>query len=326
VFLCVFFVAVFVTLDTRQDGRLPPQVRSATVVVFFVCAVVDTSTRPARTTTVSHTRSFFLPSSPVSLFRKYAHTTITHTSNDSVSPTARTENFFTGFRSSNTADSPKLRVMPVTVQIFRKNCLKKIYGEVVTRREWSHPHNLRSPLHLLFKASRAMKPRGTQTSRLHFLSMKGEKKASAVHHSTDPQSDVARARSWAAIYVQDFDAPCVLQFAWISALCCALHRSTSLVIHRSGSYIIYNDNDLSLSVFLPPRRPTDSHSKRERKRRRTREVSEKKGKMFQSTLVLAVLFGRAGQRLETVGEGRRMPSPPRTFFISSPRTRPLKFF
>ena len=47
---------------------------------------------------------------------------------------------------------------------------------------------------------------------------------------------MARARSWAAIYVQDFDAPCVLQFAWISALCCALHRSTSLVIHRSGSY------------------------------------------------------------------------------------------
>lgn len=55
--------------------------------------------------------------------------------------------------------------------------------------------------------------------------------------STDPQSDVARARSWAAIYVQDFDAPCVLQFAWFSALCCALHRSTSQVIHRSGSYI-----------------------------------------------------------------------------------------
>lgn len=49
---------------------------------------------------------------------------------------------------------------------------------------------------------------------------------------------MARARSWAAIYVQDFDAPCVLQFAWISALCCALHRSTSLVIHRSGSYNI----------------------------------------------------------------------------------------
>lgn len=43
---------------------------------------------------------------------------------------------------------------------------------------------------------------------------------------------------WAAICVQDFDAPCVLQFAWISALCCALHRSTSLVIHRSGSFLI----------------------------------------------------------------------------------------
>lgn len=57
--------------------------------------------------------------------------------------------------------------------------------------------------------------------------------------STDPQSDVARARSWAAICVQDFDAPCVLQFAWISALCCALHRSTSQVIHRSGSYNIF---------------------------------------------------------------------------------------
>ena len=58
-----------------------------------------------------------------------------------------------------------------------------------------------------------------------------------VHHSTDPQSDVARALGWAAIYVQDFDAPCVLQFAWISALCCALHRSTSQVIHRSGSFL-----------------------------------------------------------------------------------------
>lgn len=72
-------------------------------------------------------------------------------------------------------------------------------------------------------------------------------------HSTDPQSDVARARSWAAIYVQDFDAPCVLQFAWISALCCALHRSTSQVIHRSGSYNNDNDsspNTLSLSHSL----------------------------------------------------------------------------
>ena len=59
--------------------------------------------------------------------------------------------------------------------------------------------------------------------------------STCVHISTDPQSDVARARSWAAICVQDFDAPCVLQFAWVNALCCALHRSTSQVIHRSGS-------------------------------------------------------------------------------------------
>ena len=42
-------------------------------------------------------------------------------------------------------------------------------------------------------------------------------------------------RGWAAIYVQDIDAPCVLRFAWIHALCCALHRSTSRVIHRPRS-------------------------------------------------------------------------------------------
>ncbi len=125
------------------------------------------------------------------------------------------------------------------------------------------------PFFFVFEASRAMKPRGTHTSEIR-RRITGERaprsrseytpttrstahsrteqsKVSFVHHSTDPQSDVARARSWAAIYVQDFDAPCVLQFAWISALCCALHRSTSQVIHRSGSY--NNDNDLSL--FLP---------------------------------------------------------------------------
>lgn len=65
-----------------------------------------------------------------------------------------------------------------------------------------------------------------------------------VHISTDPQSDVARARSWAAICVQDFDAPCVLQFAWFNALCCALHRSTSQVIHRSGSYNVFSLRDV----------------------------------------------------------------------------------
>jgi len=97
-----------------------------------------------------------------------------------------------------------------------------------------------------FKESRALfrvraAPRGpTQAC--------GHARRRFVHQSTDPQSDVARARSWAAIYVQDFDAPCVLQFAWISALCCALHRSTSQVIHRSGSYIyIFVVRFLSLS-------------------------------------------------------------------------------
>jgi len=116
------------------------------------------------------------------------------------------------------------------------------------------------PFFFVFEASRAMKPRGTHTSettagtgesapRRDNNSRTEQSKVSFVHHSTDPQSDVARARSWAAIYVQDFDAPCVLQFAWISALCCALHRSTSQVIHRSGSY--NNDNDLSLFLPLP---------------------------------------------------------------------------
>ena len=59
----------------------------------------------------------------------------------------------------------------------------------------------------------------------------------SVHHINRPSVRCGPSKlGWAAICVQDFDAPCVLQFAWISALCCALHRSTSLVIHRSGSY------------------------------------------------------------------------------------------
>ncbi len=59
-----------------------------------------------------------------------------------------------------------------------------------------------------------------------------------VHYINRPSVRCGPSKlGWAAIYVQDFDAPCVLQFAWISALCCALHRSTSLVIHRSGSYL-----------------------------------------------------------------------------------------
>lgn len=130
---------------------------------------------------------------------------------------------------------------------------------------------LSSELEIQFKASRAMKPRGTQKSRTI--------KFSSVHHSTDPQSDVARARSWAAIYVQDFDAPCVLQFAWISALCCALHRSTSLVIHRSGSYNITT----MICLSFEPAAFFFSFGKNKKRVFR-------KG-MFQSTLVLAVLWG-----------------------------------
>ena len=103
--------------------------------------------------------------------------------------------------------------------------------------------------------------------------------------STDPQSDVARARSWAAIYVQDFDAPCVLQFAWISALCCALHRSTSLVIHRSGSYLLRQcyqhrcclrphsaalKTNLSLSLSLTPLSGNESERREKKKKERSR--------------------------------------------------------
>lgn len=60
----------------------------------------------------------------------------------------------------------------------------------------------------------------------------------SVHHINRPSVRCGPSKlGWAAICVQDFDAPCVLQFAWISALCCALHRSTSQVIHRSGSFL-----------------------------------------------------------------------------------------
>lgn len=101
-----------------------------------------------------------------------------------------------------------------------------------------------------FKESRARGPRGSHIKAKEMCFKRRRKLSLALKtlkiptpfirsSSTDPQSDVARARSWAAICVQDFDAPCVLQFAWISALCCALHRSTSQVIHRSGSYNIF---------------------------------------------------------------------------------------
>lgn len=133
----------------------------------------------------------------------------------------------------------------------------------------------------VFEASRTLKSRGTQTLEIREL-LCGQagwkinlaatqhakprlKKSLFVHHSTDPQSDVARARSWAAIYVQDFDAPCVLQFAWISALCCALHRSTSLVIHRSGSYI---KRHIRFLLSFSPTRPSKWMRGRRKKARK----------------------------------------------------------
>lgn len=42
--------------------------------------------------------------------------------------------------------------------------------------------------------------------------------------------------------VQDFDVQCVLQFTLVNAAGCALHRHTSLVIHRiEWSFIPSND-------------------------------------------------------------------------------------
>ena len=113
--------------------------------------------------------------------------------------------------------------------------------------------------------------------------------------STDPQSDVARARSWAAIYVQDFDAPCVLQFAWISALCCALHRSTSLVIHRSGSYLLRQcyqhrcclrphsaalTTNLSLSLSYPALRKRIREKRKEKERKIESTVRQSESHIF----------------------------------------------
>lgn len=117
---------------------------------------------------------------------------------------------------------------------------------------------------------------------------------------------MARARSWAAIYVQDFDAPCVLQFAWISALCCALHRSTSLVIHRSGSY----KNDILRFVsFL---RSLDRV-----KRKIEREVK----KMFRLTRVLDwfCLDEREKKRARSAIGRKRFKSPS----LEAPDTRSL---
>lgn len=50
--------------------------------------------------------------------------------------------------------------------------------------------------------------------------------------STDPETGLAPGGPEAATCVQDLDAQCVLQFTLIIAAGCALHRSTSRVIHR----------------------------------------------------------------------------------------------
>lgn len=49
----------------------------------------------------------------------------------------------------------------------------------------------------------------------------------------DPQANVVPGIPETAICVQDIAAQYILQFAIVIALCCALHRSASRVIHRS---------------------------------------------------------------------------------------------
>ena len=49
----------------------------------------------------------------------------------------------------------------------------------------------------------------------------------------DPQANVAPGIPEAAICVQVIAAQYILQFAIVIALCCALHRFVSRVIHRS---------------------------------------------------------------------------------------------
>ena len=49
----------------------------------------------------------------------------------------------------------------------------------------------------------------------------------------DPQANVVPGIPETAICVQVIAAQYILQFAIVIALCCALHRSASRVIHRS---------------------------------------------------------------------------------------------
>lgn len=49
----------------------------------------------------------------------------------------------------------------------------------------------------------------------------------------------SRKRTVTAICVQDIDDQCVLQITLVHALCCALHRLASQVIHRIGLFFSF---------------------------------------------------------------------------------------
>ena len=63
---------------------------------------------------------------------------------------------------------------------------------------------------------------------------------SLYFHNVDPQANVAPGIPEAAICVQVIAAQYILQFAIVIALCCALHRSASRVIHRSECFYKFN--------------------------------------------------------------------------------------
>ena len=73
----------------------------------------------------------------------------------------------------------------------------------------------------------------------------------------DPQANVVPGIPETAICVQDIAALYILQFAIVIALCCALHRSASRVIHRSEwfrQFFIFSSKTLSAveSIFQVP--------------------------------------------------------------------------
>jgi len=72
-----------------------------------------------------------------------------------------------------------------------------------------------------------------------FLTTELERKLSRRFYKFIPTLRQAwsRKRSITAICVQDVDDQCVLQITLIHAVCCALHRLASQVIHRIGLYL-----------------------------------------------------------------------------------------